>query len=189
MVADDSVWRKHAEEIFSWDKEMTINSWFGFAWNREVPFPLHHNEGNQLNLGAGYREVSWATSIDFEHGHDLEDQSWWDYHTKIETVDVIWAHGVFEHIEDVPRLLRNCERVLRLGGLLNVVVPHGLSDLHAEDIDHKHPIVEDTWRNIMENPYYSAGGKEPWKLKVHTQFIMGVVWRNLALFTQFQKEA
>lgn len=192
MVADERVWQEatwRIEQSQVQQSVMDIEDWFEFAWNREVPCPKNPpNKGErQLNLGAGYREVTWAKSLGHEQKFDLEDQVAWNHVVDDETVDAIWAHGVFEHIVDIPALLRQCERVLRPGGVLNIVVPHGLSDLYVEDIDHKHPIVEDTWRNIMDNPYYQAGGQKPWKLKMHTQFIMGVVWRNLALFTQFVK--
>ena len=74
-------------------------------------------------------------------------------------------------------------------------MPHGLSDLYIEDVTHKHPFSEATWENIFANPYYDtsdsmegrrASGERPfeWRLEVRANFIMGVVWRNLALFTQ-----
>lgn len=166
--------------------QMSIQDWFGFAWNREVRAPLPpHPTAQQLNLGAGYREVPFAQSVDLEHGADLGSPATWDNFGD-GTIGTIWAHGVFEHLEDPVYVLWQCQRVLMPGGTLNIVVPHGLSDLHAEDITHKHPFVEDTWRNIFDNPYYRASD-EKWELEIHTQFIMGVVWRNLALFTQFVK--
>lgn len=189
MVADARVWKKAAEEIaLPGNEVLDLRRWFEFAWNRSVPAPLNPPPGPQFNLGAGFRQVSWADSLDLEHNFDADNGNHW-LKIRSGSVAAIWAHGVFEHLEHIRETLMQCQRVLKPRGVLNIVVPHGLSDLHAEDIDHKHPIVEDTWRNIMRNPYYDAGRSHQWQLQMHTQFIMGVVWRNLALFTQFVKEA
>lgn len=189
MVADSKVWFRSAENIeadLDVEPEMSVLDWFGFAWNRHVPAPLMTEKGQHLNLGAGYREVPWATSVDREHGFDLEEglPQWAD-----ESVVAIWAHGVFEHIQDPVKLLWECQRVLIPTGVINIVVPHGASFLYLEDIDHKHPFTEETWRNLFSNPYYDATGQREWELTVRTCFIMGVAWRNLALFTQLVKEA
>ena len=191
MVADDTVWKNASLDINS-ERNLgggflDIAHWFEFAWNRRVNRPLAVPPGPQLNLGAGYREVPWAESLDREHDFDLENPGAWEAYRSGEIAG-IWAHGVFEHIQDIPTLLKQCERVLMPRGVLNIVTPHGLSDLQAEDVDHKHPIVEDTWRNIFDNPYYKAGYAEGWQLRVHTCFILGVAWRNLALFTQLVKK-
>lgn len=162
-----------------------LHTWFGFAWNREIPRPKGPPPGTrQLNLGAGYREVDWAESIDLEHGFDLEEMS---LPSHDEEVGAIWAHGVFEHVSNYGWLLRECERVLVKGGVLNIVVPHGASFLQLEDPSHKTAWTEESWKAVLENEYYQPDGS-PTMLRVHTCFIIGVVWRNLALFTQLVKE-
>jgi SAM-dependent methyltransferase len=173
--------------------QQSLDSWFEFAWARTIPLPLPMPEGTHLNLGAGNRHIGDAIPLDFEHGWnaDLEPIPYDDG-----SVAGIHANGFFEHVQDPIAVLWECQRVLQPGGVLNIVVPHGLSDLWAEDVTHVKRLTEETWSNIFDNPYYdttaghgSGPGKSlPWQMGVRTCFIMGVVWRNLALFTQIQKE-
>lgn len=183
MVED--VWPEAVEEIYlPGNESMDVRDWFGFAWNRKIPSLLSPPPGRHLNLGAGYRQIQQAESVDLENGFDLDDPECWNIEAG--SVSCIWAHGVMEHVKDPILVLRQCERVLEPGGLMNIVVPHGASYLQLEDITHKHAFTEETWKNLFNNEYYNVNGG--WQLKVHTCFIMGVVWRNLALFTQLVKE-
>lgn len=177
--------------------DMTTADWFKVAWAREipeplpVPMPVGDREDPEwlptLNLGAGFRHIGGSVPLDYESGWDADTMP---IPYKDSSIAGIWAHGFFEHVKDPRAVLAECQRVLVTGGVLNIVVPHGLSDLYVEDIDHKHPFSEETWRNIFSNPYYDATAKTgvPWQLEIHTCFIMGVVWRNLALFTQLVKK-
>jgi predicted SAM-dependent methyltransferase len=105
-------------------------------------------------------------------------------------VDLIWALHFFEHLhgDNVVLMLRECERVLRIGGLLNICVPHRLGAMAYQDLNHKSFFTEDTWRNTMENEYYGDKSQEPWRLRVWFNVIMGINERNLALLTQMVKE-
>ena len=143
-----------------------------------------------LNLGAGKRHIGQAQPLDLEHGWDADTNAipW-----RTASVFGIWAVGFFEHLERPVKALAECQRVLRPGGIINIVTPHALSDCFAKDLYHHHGFTEETWQNLFDNPYYDNaypdGGGVEWKLKVHACFIMGVEWRNLALFTQLVKGA
>jgi SAM-dependent methyltransferase len=103
------------------------------------------------------------------------------------TVDVIHAYHFLEHLsgEDAIKLLREVERVLIPGGIMNICVPYYSSSMQAQDLTHKSQWCETTFQTLFENAYYDPAGK--WRLRVHTQFIMGIVERNLALFVQLVK--
>jgi hypothetical protein len=83
-------------------------------------------------------------------------------------------------------MLREFERVLRPGGTANIVTPYYSSQMQAQDLDHESVWCERTWATLFENQYY-ADYRRGWKLKVQACFIIGIVERNLALFTQLVK--
>jgi len=168
----------------------TIQDWFMLAWARSVPalVGIPNNALPTLNLGAGNRFIGDSVPLDLEHGWNGETDKLPYDNGKVAG---IWAHGFFEHIspENVPRVLYECQRVLCWGGVLNIVVPHSLSDMYPEDITHKSFWHEETITNIFRNPYYTDPNiKFEWLMQQHACFIMGVVWRNLGLFIQLVKE-
>jgi SAM-dependent methyltransferase len=172
----------------TWDSEaeLPIESWFRIGMVREVPAPLPMPVGVHLNLGAGNKKIGDAIPYDLEHG--------WNANTERiphepESVAGIWANHFLEHVAYPVTVLRECERVLEIGGVLNVVVPHAMSQLYAADLTHpyNHHFTEETWRHLIGNRYFTAPTGTHWDLYVHTCFIMGISWANLALFTQLVK--
>lgn len=140
-----------------------------------VPFP---HGGLLLNLGPGNKYMPGTK------GYGLPD---WDADfNKIpetdETVDGIYAFHFLEHVWHPIKVLRECQRVLKPGGSMLIVVPYYNSQMQAQDLDHKSKFCETTWTNIFANPYYADKGE--WKFKVGLNIIMGVVERNLCLMTQ-----
>lgn len=105
------------------------------------------------------------------------------------TVDGIYAFHFLEHLrgEHVIRILRECERVLKVGGVLTIVVPHRLGSMAFHDLDHKTFWTEDTLSNLFGTPYYDKNREVPWRLYVNFLMIAGIVERNLAVFAQMTK--
>lgn len=54
-----------------------------------------------------------------------------------ESVDEVHAFHFFEHIPDVPLLLRELQRILKKGGLIEIVVPHFSNAYFYSDYTHK----------------------------------------------------
>lgn len=155
---------------------------FEIGMDRQVSHYRHvSKDSTVLNLGAGTKEISWAVSLDLPE---------WDAnHMQIPyedgSVDAILAFHFLEHVENIWFVLSQCQRVLRPGGTLNIVVPYGMSDCAIQDLSHVHRFNEDTWKNTFSNPYYyrhdAAYG---WEWEIGFNMIMGLVHRNLALVTQ-----
>lgn len=53
------------------------------------------------------------------------------------SVDVIYAFHFFEHVEDVPKLLLESERIIKPSGSLNITVPHFSNPYFYSDPTHK----------------------------------------------------
>lgn len=172
-----------------WDNEdqLPLESWFEIGMVREVKAPLSMPEGVHLNLGAGNKQIGDAIPYDLEHGWDANTQS--IPHAN-ESVAGIWMNHFIEHVKSPVIVLRECERVLQVGGVLNIVVPHAMSQLYAADMTHpyNHMFTEETWRHLINNRYFTAPTGTEWELRVRTCFIMGITWANLALFTQLIKD-
>lgn len=161
---------------------MDIQTWFALGMKREIP---------QLLLPANdlMYDIGTETAANVVPGCRVLPPGWRAPKLPIESgvVGAYFAHHFFEHLsgECAIEMLRECERTLVIGGTLNVVVPYYNSQMQAQDLTHKTVWCETTWKTLFENQYYSIDG--PWELKVHGCFILGVVERNLALFTQLVK--
>lgn len=105
-----------------------------------------------------------------------------------DSVGAVHAHQFLEHFDgdDAIGILREIERVLVPGGVAFITVPYQGSSHWGQALDHKSSWNEETWNWLFNNEYYDHQG-EPWQLKVHACFIMGIVIRNLDLFTQLVK--
>lgn len=137
-----------------------------------------------LDLGAGNTPAPGAVPMDLPHWNADEDRLPFDN----EQVDFIHAYHFLEHVKDPIRMLREIERVLKPGGILQCVVPYYSAQIAVQDLDHKSFWSEDTWKTLFANPYYEKNREVKWRLRVHFCMIAGIVERNLALFTQLVKE-
>jgi SAM-dependent methyltransferase len=167
--------------------EMRIQEWVEVARDRHVSKLLVMPEGPQLNLGAGRREIGEAIPLDKEHGWNADREP---IPFESESIAGIWAHAFLDYVVDPVAVLAECQRVLMPGGVMNIVGPHGLSDLWEEDLLRRNRFHEMTWRNLFDNPWYDAQAEGP-RLNlfiVHACFIFGVDWRNLSLFTQLLRQ-
>lgn len=179
-----------------------IQMFFKYGLDRDLP-PLAQppNDGKFpmkaiIELGPGKKKVipgvTWRYGIHAERHFD--NGKHWVAPGRLpladRTVKEIHAYQFFEHLDghDVVKVLRECERVLCKGGVLNMVTPYYNSAHMAQALDHKSFWSEETWHWMFGNEYYDDHEEHGWELKVHICFIMGIVERNIDLFTQLVKE-
>jgi predicted SAM-dependent methyltransferase len=102
-------------------------------------------------------------------------------------VSEIHCYHFLEHCARPVLVLKEFQRLLCRGGSINIVVPHYHSQLSIEDLDHKHQFCEDTWKTLFRTDYYDKN-EIKWELSIGFNMIVGVVERNLCVFTQLIKD-
>jgi len=168
------------------ERHMTIEEWFKIGMKRDLVAPLPWDMTLAFDLGAGNTPTPGAVALDLPDWHGDFD----DLPCEFGSATCIIAHHFFEHLtgESAIRMLRECSRAMAVGATLNIVTPYYNAQIQAKDLTHKSAWCEETWRILFNNKYYTHGGAPGWKLRVHTCFIIGIVERNIALFTQLVKE-
>lgn len=86
-----------------------------------------------------------------------------------DSVDIIVAHHVLEHIFNLIPLMNECHRVLREDGFMEIAVPHFPHPDSVKDPDHKRFFVPETFRGYFCD--YAAAGLfpfyqiKPWRMR------------------------
>lgn len=163
-----------------------INDLFYIGMSRKVPKLLTElNTSVNLNLGAGsgYKKINGTTPLDYPEWDAENDPIPYEDNS----VDSIIALHFLEHIKNVKFVIEEIDRVLRPGGFANIVVPYYNSNLQFSNLDHYSYFNEKTFdRLFTESTYISTDYQ--FSLQVGTQFIIGIVERNLCLMTQLIKK-
>jgi hypothetical protein len=154
----------------------------------QIPFIQPVEDLPWLNLGAGPKEVEGTIPLDADRG-------WWasdglpDYED--ESVGAVCAFNFIEHLndDDFFYIMREVERVLAIGAPFNISVPHWSAEIAYEDQDHKRHFSEGSYHNMFRSDYYTGSLKRDWYFRIGVNMVMGVVQRNLCIFTQLIKVA
>jgi GT2 family glycosyltransferase len=130
--------------------------------------PAHRGEGARIPIPAeamaisGKRRINLGCGTDILPGwinldaaalpgvdivHDIEKSPW---PFEAESVDYISAHEILEHVEYI-RALREAHRVLRKGGIFEIVVPHFTSRNNWIDPTHKKAFSIRTFEFFITN--------------------------------------
>lgn len=163
----------------------TIQNFFELGMKRVIPslLPEINMTGFfRINLGAGNSVIGGTENVDYPEWDADKDRLPFED----ESVSFIHAYHLLEHCKEPVKVLQECQRVLITGGVMQIVVPYYTSQMAAHDLDHKHVFCEETWKNLFDTSYYDKN-KIEWKFRIHANFIMGVVERNMCLMTQLQK--
>ncbi len=166
-----------------------ILHFFELAMDRRIPVMVPSSEiwsGHDINLGHGEKEMpEGVESIGLPEWDAEVDR----FPLGDETVGRIWALHFLEHIWNIGWVMSECQRILKPGGVMNIMVPYGTCHMAVQDPDHKRWFNEDTWRHMFANPYYTPNRHQPvdWRWTIGLNMIMGLKGENLALLTQLIK--
>jgi SAM-dependent methyltransferase len=176
-----------APQVRVFDPQSGILGFLDYGINRTVGTEWANPAGTSLlELGPGkMKKVDGAAALEWPAWNAERDY----LPFANDSIDAIYSTHFMEHLSahGVRHILREAWRVLKVGGQFNAVIPHAQSTIYLHDIDHKTPFVIDTWKNILASEYYdkSATGL---KFRIGTNFLYGIVERNVCLCTQLIKE-
>lgn len=169
---------------------MNILDTFRIGNRREVPEFKEPPPGLHVNLGAGRKPIP----LEFTGGKEaipIDAPRWMAGETiplHDFSVAQVYAFHFFEHLSkaEILSVLRELERVLVPGGLVNILVPHWRCELAFQDLDHKSFWSERTFHMLLVDDTYDGTMPRNWSLRINSALIMGVVERNTVCLFQLE---
>lgn len=95
----------------------------------------------KLNLGCGFEYLKGYVNCDLRTNLKADKHfnlNEFPYPFADNSVDEILLSHVLEHLDDPIKILKECYRILKTGGKLDIRVPYFGSECAYADIDHKH---------------------------------------------------
>ena len=169
-----------------WDKRNPddILGFTEFGLDRDIPDWIPFNQDYALlNLGAGHKHHPDFISLDWPDWDADKDPLPYEDNS----VGGVIAMHFLEHLSEPRDVIREVGRVLVPGAPFNILVPHANSLMFLHDLDHKKPFVIDTWKNLLDQPYYDKM-KNDYPFRIGANFLFGLKEANLALITQLIKK-
>lgn len=112
-----------------------------YTKNGVVKTNIFTNGEKVLHIGPGSKSLPGATTIDMldlpgvDVVHDLDKLPW---PLKENEFDLIFAHNVFEHLDNQVRVMEEMWRILKPQGRIIITVPHFRSVDAFTDSTHRH---------------------------------------------------
>ena len=111
----------------------------------------------RLNLGCGHQYLEGYINCDVrrevkaDHYFDLDHPP---YPFPDSSVDEILLDNVLEHLESIPAVMEEFDRLLAPAGRLRIYVPYGKSDWALQDPTHRHAFTENSMNYFnRDHPY------------------------------------
>ena len=137
---------------------------------RDRVFLVESTNPRILNIGCGHNKFVGGVNVDAydtcnpDITWDLNKTPWpW---AKDNEYDIIYALHVFEHLDDWWAVFKECARVLRVGGKLEVRVPDESSGTALSYRDHNHVFTAHSFHGIQDgnNIVTWRSGTNAWAL-------------------------
>jgi len=107
-----------------------------------------------LNIGCGFRKLPGMINVD-AYANCKPDVLWnlntrpWPWADN--SIDMIHATHIMEHLDNWWSAFKECARILKVGGVMEMYVPHHTSTQDMVYIDHKAVIGRNSFHMIMKN--------------------------------------
>ncbi len=156
---------------------------FALGMKRDWPiFKKWVTNGECLNIGPGNQIIAGTIPIDLPEYDANQDP----IPFANRSIDTIHCYHMLEHVDEPLFFLKECQRVLKYGGLMNIVVPYYTCQMAYQDITHTKFFTLDTFGRLFNNHYYTPLAIE-WELTVVGQIACGILDRNICLMAQLER--
>jgi SAM-dependent methyltransferase len=168
-----------------------------------------------INLGCGFKKYEGGINVDGFSACDpdiLWNLNETPYPWNDNSVDIIYAYHVFEHLDNWWEAFRECARILKPGGQLEIRVPDPSSDSAVVYRDHVHVIslfsfdgianrlkgrVLNSWAASQEIPpivliryarvpFAEYNWIPIWILKYFAKHLRNYIWEQRFLFVKIE---
>lgn len=138
-----------------------------------------------LNLGPGNNPIAGTIGLDAPKWRAPRLPMYPN-----DSVRAVHAHHFMEHLSyhEVIVMLKEVDRVLMRGGVMNITVPHAQSAMGFGAADHKTFWTEKTWRDLFYGQNYDARFGVRWDLNISFMAIAGINFHELCLLVQLVKD-
>ncbi len=112
----------------------------------------------RINLGCGRQYLEDYLNCDVNPRVKADryfDLDTFPYPLEADSATEIFMDNVLEHLEDIPRVMGELHRILRVRGTLRIIVPYAKSDWAFQDPTHKHFFTEATMNYFSDGFEYS----------------------------------
>ena len=126
----------------------------------------------KLNLGCGKIIKKGWVNVDIQKGDGIDKSFDFDkfpYPFQTSAFDFVLADNVFEHLNDIPKVLDELHRISKGNAQIEIIVPYYHCKGAFNDASHKHFFNETTF-DILINPerHYSTNAKKKFELVEQT---------------------
>jgi SAM-dependent methyltransferase len=126
-----------------------------------------------------YAERADETGRDMEHEEVIQNES----------CSAVHAYHFLEHLDPGTCLsmFREIERVLVPGGVLYIAVPHAMSSLGYQALDHRTFWTEEGLQDLFYSAGYDAAFGHEWDMDITWMLVAAREFRNLCVLAQVAK--
>jgi len=101
-----------------------------------------------------------------------------EVHLSDESFDELMANDVLEHVSDLVATMTNCLRLLRVGGVFNIIVPYDLSYGAWQDPTHVRAFNERSWAYYTDWFWYLGWDSHRFIMK-NLEFMLNPIGQQL----------
>lgn len=112
----------------------------------------------KINLGCGRKYLADYVNCDVTDTVKVDKQfdlNVFPYPFEPCVAEEIIMDNVLEHLDDIPKVMAELHRVLKVGGILKIWVPYGKTDWAMQDPTHKHFFTENSLNYFAEGHAYN----------------------------------
>ena len=128
-----------------------------------LKMPKLKSKLKRLNFGCGKNKLKGWVNVDIDktlNPDKVFDFNVFPYPFKNNEFDEIYADNVIEHLEDIPRVMKELHRISKPNGLIRIIVPYYNCYGAYNDVTHRH-----YFSHLSFEPFYKQNTRGNYFIK------------------------